>query len=185
MHFCIVRCRSAYTSPLQANPTPFLDFDAVLHRIPSLSYPPDRSLKPGPVAFTPCRAKINYLFQVLGPSFAPAMTPLAHFLTISPRGERRRMKRSTEIKDIKMLPQDMSHILIEVPPGGLGFDPLQYLSQKGVRVEEAASSSDKRGRNWLILSIRSSDVSQLVLELIERGLSSNIQGINARKSRMA
>lgn len=75
----------------------------------------------------------------------------------------------------------MSHVLIEVPPGGLPFDPREYLRQRDVRIEEEALSSDNRGRNWLILSIRSSDINQLVLELIEKGLSGNIQAISAKK----
>jgi hypothetical protein len=94
------------------------------------------------------------------------------------------MKLTNHMKDIRTLPQDMSHILIEEPAGGFSFDPREYLSQRGVRVEEEALSSDAKGRNWLILSIRSADISQLVLELIEKGLSGNIQGINAKKSGM-
>jgi hypothetical protein len=94
------------------------------------------------------------------------------------------MKQRTYIHDTKTLPQDLSHILIEIPAGGLAFDPRPYLARRGVLVEEEARSSDTKGRNWLILSIRSSDISQLVLELIEKGLSGNIQGINAKKSGM-
>lgn len=107
---------------------------------------------------------------------------LARFLTINLRGELRRMKQSTQIVDTTTLPQDLSHILIHVPATGLAFDPREYLTQRGVRIEGEALSSDKRGRDWLILSIRSRDISRLVLELIEKGLSGNIQGINAKTS---
>lgn len=79
------------------------------------------------------------------------------------------------------LPQDLSHIRVQVPENGFGFDVEEYLRRRGVTVETEASSIDNDGREWLIVSVSVPDVTQLVLELVEKGLSSNIQGINATK----
>lgn len=160
----------------------FDDFDAVLHRMTAHLDRSDRSLRAPAVCLPPLPCPNKPVFPITCNPLCPKHVPLARFLIVPPQGEPRQMKPSTQMKDIKNLAQDMSHVLIELPPGGLAFDPRQYLMQRDVRVEEEAVSSDNRGRNWLIFSIRCSDVSQLVLELIERGLSSNIQGINAKKS---
>jgi hypothetical protein len=82
--------------------------------------------------------------------------------------------------DPESLPHGWSHILIEVPPEGLRFDPRGYLSEKGVPVEKETVCSDDDGRTWLILSLAVSDIGKLILELIEKGLSGNIRGINLK-----
>lgn len=79
------------------------------------------------------------------------------------------------------LPQHLSHILVQVPENGFGFDVREHLSRRGVTVETEASSVDDDGHEWLVISVSVPDVSQLVLEFVEKGLSSNIQGINAKK----
>lgn len=79
------------------------------------------------------------------------------------------------------LPQSLSHIRVQVPENGFGFDVREYLSHRGITVETEASSTCHDGREWLIVSVLVPDVTQLVLELVEKGLSSNIQGINAKK----
>jgi len=82
--------------------------------------------------------------------------------------------------DPESLPRGWSHILIEIPPGGLPFDPRGYLSEKGVPVEKETECGDADGRTWLILSLKVSDIGKLILELIEKGLSGNIRGINLK-----
>lgn len=79
------------------------------------------------------------------------------------------------------LPQDLSHIRVQVPQKGFGFDVGEYLSRKGVTIETESTSIDHDGREWLTVSVSVPDVTQLVLELVEKGLSGNIQGINAKK----
>lgn len=79
------------------------------------------------------------------------------------------------------LPQDLSHIRVQIPENGFSFDVGEYLSRRGVTIETEASSIDDNGREWLIVSVSVPDVTQLVLELVEKGLSGNIQGINAKK----
>ncbi|MBI5583035.1 MAG: hypothetical protein HY892_04365 [Deltaproteobacteria bacterium] len=76
-----------------------------------------------------------------------------------------------------------SHLLVERGdknlPGGLR----NHLRQKGIAVEGETTLDDEQGRTWIVLSIPLADISQLVLELIEKGFSGNIQGINARSFR--
>jgi hypothetical protein len=82
--------------------------------------------------------------------------------------------------DPETLPHQWSHILIEVPAGGLRFDPRGYLHGKGVQVEKETICTDDDGRTWLILSLAMSDIGKLILELIEKGLSGNIRGIDLK-----
>jgi hypothetical protein len=77
----------------------------------------------------------------------------------------------------------VSHLLVEMGdnnlPGGLRY----FFHQKGITIEEETTLNDEQGRTWIVLSIPLADISQLVLELIEKGFSGNIQGINARSFR--
>jgi hypothetical protein len=77
----------------------------------------------------------------------------------------------------------VSHLLVELGdkniPGGLRY----FLHQKGIAIEEETTLNDEQGRSWIVLSLPLADISQLVLELIEKGFSGNIQGINARSFR--
>lgn len=74
----------------------------------------------------------------------------------------------------------LSQIMVEMSRPGLSDEIRGYLKQKGLTVGEESSSVDAKGRQWLVLSVRLDDVSQLVLELLARGLGDNIQGINAK-----
>jgi len=82
--------------------------------------------------------------------------------------------------DPENLPHGWSHILIEVPAEGLRFDPRGYLHGKGVSVEKETLCTDDEGRTWLILSLAVSEIGKLILELIEKGLSGNVRGINLK-----
>lgn len=92
---------------------------------------------------------------------------------------------TTSIKDQAQatLTGKVSHLLLEMggenPPGALRY----YLHQQGIAVQDEKTLQDEQGRIWLVLSIPRNDISQLVLELIEKGFSGNIQGINARTNR--
>lgn len=82
--------------------------------------------------------------------------------------------------DLQCLSEGLSHILIEIPEGGLKFDPQAYLEEKGTPVEKQVVCTDHEGHRWLIVSLTMSDISKLILELIEKGLSGNIRGINLK-----
>lgn len=92
---------------------------------------------------------------------------------------------TTSIKDQAeaALTGEVSHLLLEVggnnPPGDLRY----YLHQQGIAIQDEKTLLDEQGRNWLVFSIPRNDISQLVLELVEKGFSGNIQGINARTNR--
>ncbi|MGE5839412.1 MAG: hypothetical protein ACM34H_05715, partial [Deltaproteobacteria bacterium] len=77
------------------------------------------------------------------------------------------------------LSRDVSHLLVgmfEKSPAGA---VRSHLLQQGIAVQEETTFEDEQGRTWLVLSIPLADISHLVLELIEKGISGNIQGINA------
>lgn len=82
--------------------------------------------------------------------------------------------------DPHSLPEGFSHILIEIPFGGLRFDPEAYLEAQGVAVESRNMVTDDNGNHWLIVSVNKGDVRKLILELYEKGLSGNIRGINLK-----
>ncbi|AFM24827.1 hypothetical protein [Desulfomonile tiedjei] len=81
---------------------------------------------------------------------------------------------------LQRLPQGLSHILIEIPQRGLKFDPRSYLENRGVSVESQIVHVDDNDRQWLIVSVLMEDIRKLILELIEKGLSGNIRGINLK-----
>jgi hypothetical protein len=78
------------------------------------------------------------------------------------------------------LPGEASHLLLEIGGNKLPGALRSYLRERGIAVQQETTLEDDQGRNWLVLSISLADISQLVLELIEKGFSGNIQGINAR-----
>jgi hypothetical protein len=78
---------------------------------------------------------------------------------------------------------EVSHLLVEMAGDNLPGALRSYLHLQGIAVQDEKTLSDEQGRSWLVLSIPRSDISQLVLELIEKGFSGNIQGINARSNR--
>jgi hypothetical protein len=82
--------------------------------------------------------------------------------------------------DPQSLPEGLSHILVEIPYGGLKFDPKAYLEAKGVAVESRKIITDDNGNRWLIVSVNMVDIRKLILELYEKGLSGNIRGINLK-----
>ena len=77
---------------------------------------------------------------------------------------------------------EASHLLVEMVGGNLPGALRYYLHQRGIAIHDERTLEDDQGRHWLVLSIPLADISQLVLELIEKGFSGNIQGINARSS---
>jgi hypothetical protein len=81
------------------------------------------------------------------------------------------------------LPGAASHLLVEMAGKNLLGALRHYLHQHGIAIQGETTLEDDQGRNWLVLSIPQADISQLVLELIEKGFSGNIQGINARSFR--
>ena len=87
---------------------------------------------------------------------------------------------SSEDLDLQCLSEGLSHILIEIPESGLKFNPRAYLEEKGTSVEKQVICTDHDGHKWLIVSLTMSDISKLILELIEKGLSGNIRGINLK-----
>jgi hypothetical protein len=74
----------------------------------------------------------------------------------------------------------VSHLLVELVEIKLSGALRSYLRERGIPIREETTLEDDQGRTWLVLSIPLADISQLVLELIEKGFSGNIQGINAR-----
>jgi len=78
------------------------------------------------------------------------------------------------------LPGEVSHLLVEMGGKKLPGTLRSYLHERGFAVQQETTLEDDQGRIWLVLSIHEADISQLVLELIEKGFSGNIQGINAR-----
>lgn len=90
------------------------------------------------------------------------------------------MSSSNEFPSHSAVAGGLSQIMVEMSRPGLSDEIRSYLGQKGLTVGEESSSVDARGRKWLVLSVRLEDVSQLVLELLAKGLGDNIQGINAK-----
>jgi hypothetical protein len=88
------------------------------------------------------------------------------------------------IRDLaeELLTGDYSHLLVGMAEEDSRGELLHYLQSRNISVEEESTIQDDQGRDWLVLSVSLPDISQLVLELIEKGFSSNIKGINARKS---
>lgn len=81
----------------------------------------------------------------------------------------------------EVLASAYSHLLIErLGEGDTGLTIRQYLDQRKVPVVKELTLLDDQGRNWLVYSISLPDISQMVLELIEKGMGTNIQGINAK-----
>jgi hypothetical protein len=114
-------------------------------------------------------------------NYTTALLHVARFLIITRAGDKLDMKPPKKAHLDMNLSQGLSHIRVQVPENGFGFDVREYLSRRGVTIETETSSIDDNGREWLIVSVSVPDVTQLVLELVEKGLSSNIQGINAKK----
>ena len=75
---------------------------------------------------------------------------------------------------------EVSHLLVELVGENLPGMLRHYLHQRGIAIHDERTLQDDQGRSWLVLSISLADISQLVLELLEKGFSGNIQGINAR-----
>lgn len=88
---------------------------------------------------------------------------------------------SFQIKGQENLPEELSHLLVELARGGLPFDLKEYLARRGVAVVKESYLSDELGRTWWIISVNQPEIGELVLELVEKGLSGNLQGINAKK----
>ena len=88
------------------------------------------------------------------------------------------------IRDLaaELLTGDYSHLLVGMAEKDSREGLLKFLQARNISVEEELTIQDDQGRDWLVLSVSLTDISQLVLELIEKGFSSNIKGINARKS---
>lgn len=82
-----------------------------------------------------------------------------------------------------LLNGEVSHLLVEMGGDDLPGALRAYFHRQGITIEDERTLQDEQGRNWLVLSIPRRDISQLVLELIEKGFSGNIQGINARSHR--
>lgn len=82
----------------------------------------------------------------------------------------------------EILSSEYSHLLIErLGKRETGLAIRQYLRQRKVPVAKEWSLLDDQGRNWFVFSISLPDISQLVLELIEKGIGTNIKGINPKK----
>ncbi len=79
----------------------------------------------------------------------------------------------------RTLSPKLSHILIEIQERRPVIDPRKLLADEGIAVERETILRDKQGREWLVLSVPTPKVNRLVLEFIERGVGSNIQGVNA------
>jgi hypothetical protein len=77
------------------------------------------------------------------------------------------------------LSRDVSHLVVGMFEKSPAVAVRSYLLQQGIAVQEETTFEDEQGRTWLVLSIPLADISHLVLELIEKGISGNIQGINA------
>lgn len=75
--------------------------------------------------------------------------------------------------------RDVSHLLVGMFERSSAGAVRSFLLQKGIAVQEETTFEDEQGRTWLVFSIPLADISHLVLELIEKGISGNIQGINA------
>lgn len=90
------------------------------------------------------------------------------------------MKASIRDQVEATLPGEVSHLLVEMVEKKMSGALRTYLHGRGINVQQETTLEDDQGRDWLVLSIPQADISQLVLELIEKGFSGNIQGINAR-----
>lgn len=106
----------------------------------------------------------------------------AGFLQRCPFGANPERIVTTSIRDQAKatLTADFSHLLVEMAGKNLPGALRSYLHQRGIAIQEEATLNDDQGRTWLAFSIPLADISQLVLELIEKGISGNVQGINAR-----
>ncbi len=76
---------------------------------------------------------------------------------------------------------ELSHIFVELADESLREAIIGRLTQQGVTVTAERTRRDENGALWLILSAPLPDVSQIVLSLLESGLSGNVQSINAKK----
>lgn len=76
--------------------------------------------------------------------------------------------------------QHLSHILLEGLGEEVPSEIRDFFRSKGVPIVKESITSDEEGRQWLVLSVPVSDVTPLVLELLERGLGEDVQGINAQ-----
>ena len=95
-----------------------------------------------------------------------------------------RLTVKTTFRDLaeELLTGNYSHLLVGMAEEDSREGLVNYLQSRNISVEEELTIQDDQGRDWLVLSVSLPDISQLVLELIEKGFSSNIKGINARKS---
>jgi hypothetical protein len=80
------------------------------------------------------------------------------------------------------LPSDKSHLLVEAVDGEALNRVHAYLDTQGIRFEQNRAFRDDEGRLWMVLSLPLPDVGRIVLDLLEKGFGSKIQGINAAKS---
>jgi len=76
--------------------------------------------------------------------------------------------------------QHLSHILLESSDEEVPREVRDYFRSKGAPIVEESVISDEKGRKWLVLSVPVSDVTPLVLEILEKGLGENVRGINAQ-----
>jgi hypothetical protein len=81
-----------------------------------------------------------------------------------------------------VLSREYSHLLVEeLGEGDTRLTVRRYLGQSRIPIVKESTLVDDQKRNWFVFSISLPDISQLILELIEKGIGTNIQGINARK----
>jgi hypothetical protein len=89
-----------------------------------------------------------------------------------------RMKNKPEV----ILPGEYSHLLIEkLNEEDTSASVRLYLGLQKVPIIKEFSIIDDQGKDWFVFSTSLPDISKLVLELIEKGVRTNIQGINAVK----
>jgi len=87
------------------------------------------------------------------------------------------------IKDLteSVLAPELSHLFVELTDENTRGTILAHLARQGLTITAEQTRKDDEGGIWLILSVALPDVSQIVWNLIESGLSVNVQGINAKR----
>ena len=80
-----------------------------------------------------------------------------------------------------VLAKEYSHLLVEDPgEGDTRLTVRRYLERKDIPIAKESILLDDQKRKWVVFALSLPDISQLILELIEKGIGTNIQGINAK-----
>ncbi|MBM3299580.1 MAG: hypothetical protein FJY85_06480 [Deltaproteobacteria bacterium] len=90
------------------------------------------------------------------------------------------MKVSSKHVTDKDLPEWQSHLMVEMPEAGLTFDFRGYFNVKGISLMGETIVHDEKRSKWLIFSVSVPNIGQFMLDLIEKGFTGNIRGIDAK-----